>query len=219
MITKKSTNKGRFVEGKSGNPSGRPIGSRNRTTLLLEALLDGEAEAIVRKIVEKAKEGNLHALQMCLDRVLPAAKDRTVQFDLPPSQTLKDVSSGMRTITAAVSQGQLTPNEGETISRTLGQRRCDGLSGPSAARRETGARPLSRWQQNPNREELSIETGKATAFKWPRIKWGDESRSKKTYRTSGVPGTHPQSLGRSAERGCPAGAAVDQAPGGLSAAP
>jgi len=121
MITKKSTNKGRFVEGKSGNPSGRPIGSRNRTTLLLEALLDGEAEAIVRKIVEKAKEGNLHALQMCLDRVLPAAKDRTVQFDLPPSQTLKDVSSGMRTITAAVSQGQLTPNEGETISRTLGQ--------------------------------------------------------------------------------------------------
>ena len=31
-----------FKPGKSGNPSGRPHGSRNKATLALEALLDGE---------------------------------------------------------------------------------------------------------------------------------------------------------------------------------
>jgi Family of unknown function (DUF5681) len=37
---------GRFQKGQSGNPSGRPRGARNKTTLAAEALLDGEAENI-----------------------------------------------------------------------------------------------------------------------------------------------------------------------------
>ena len=119
MTVKKKTNNGRFSAGKSGNPAGRPLGIRNQRTLFLESPMDGDAESLIRKVVELAKAGNLHALGMCMDRLLPVAKDRTVQFDLPPSETLKDVSSGMRSITAAVCEGQLTPNEGETISRTL----------------------------------------------------------------------------------------------------
>jgi hypothetical protein len=38
-----------FKPGHSGNPNGRPKGVRNKTTLAVEALLDGEAEAITRK--------------------------------------------------------------------------------------------------------------------------------------------------------------------------
>ena len=41
-----------FVLGKSGNPIGRPVGARNKTTLAVEALFDGEAEALTRKVVE-----------------------------------------------------------------------------------------------------------------------------------------------------------------------
>jgi len=41
-----------FEPGKSGNPNGRPKGARNRTTVLAEGLLDGEAEAITRKPIE-----------------------------------------------------------------------------------------------------------------------------------------------------------------------
>src|SRR5215470_16664338 len=40
-----------------GNP-GRPKGAQNRTTRLIEALLEGEAEAIGRKCIERAKEGD-----------------------------------------------------------------------------------------------------------------------------------------------------------------
>ena len=35
------TKQGKFKKGTSGNPSGRPIGSRNRATLLAEQLLEG----------------------------------------------------------------------------------------------------------------------------------------------------------------------------------
>jgi Family of unknown function (DUF5681) len=45
MLEKTDTKQGaRFRKGQSGNPSGRPRGARNKTTLAVEALLDGEAE-------------------------------------------------------------------------------------------------------------------------------------------------------------------------------
>ena len=64
-----------FESGQSGNPKGRPKGSRNKTTLLAESLLEGDADAIMRKLLEKAKEGDLTALRICLDRLLPPRWD------------------------------------------------------------------------------------------------------------------------------------------------
>ncbi|MGA8155825.1 MAG: DUF5681 domain-containing protein, partial [Rhodoplanes sp.] len=46
-----------FRPGTSGNPRGRPKGARNRATVTAETLLDGEAEAISRKLIDKALEG------------------------------------------------------------------------------------------------------------------------------------------------------------------
>jgi hypothetical protein len=43
-----------FVKGVSGNPAGRPIGSRNRKSLICEALLDGDAEGLTRRAIEMA---------------------------------------------------------------------------------------------------------------------------------------------------------------------
>jgi len=40
-----------FQKGQSGNPAGRPPGSRNKKTLVLEALLEGEAEGIARGLL------------------------------------------------------------------------------------------------------------------------------------------------------------------------
>ena len=59
----------RFKPGRSGNPEGRPRGSRNATTLALEALLGGEAETLTRKAIELAKGGDLAALRLCIDRL------------------------------------------------------------------------------------------------------------------------------------------------------
>jgi hypothetical protein len=47
-----------FLPGQSGNPAGRPRGSRNKKTLFLESLLDGESEALMRRLIGLAKMGD-----------------------------------------------------------------------------------------------------------------------------------------------------------------
>jgi hypothetical protein len=45
--------------GESGNPKGRPHGSRHAVSLAVESLLDGEAAVLTRKCIELAKGGDL----------------------------------------------------------------------------------------------------------------------------------------------------------------
>src|ERR1043166_9359171 len=72
-----------FQKGCSGNPQGRPLGARNAATVIAEQLLDGEAEAITRKVIELAKQGDLTAVRLCLERIVPPRRDRPVHFTLP----------------------------------------------------------------------------------------------------------------------------------------
>ena len=63
--------------------AGKPKGTRNRTTLALEALLDGEAEALTRKAIEMALTGDGAAMRLVMDRILPPRKERPVMFAMP----------------------------------------------------------------------------------------------------------------------------------------
>ena len=83
---------GQFAKGKSGNPNGRPKGSRNAATLALESLLDGQAEALTQKAIKLALGGNLMALRICMDRILPPRKDRPVAFEIPAITGIEDRS-------------------------------------------------------------------------------------------------------------------------------
>ena len=67
-----------FPKGQSGNLSGQPAGSRNNTALLVEALMDGESEAVSRVAIAKALDGDMLAIRPILDRSAPARKERNV---------------------------------------------------------------------------------------------------------------------------------------------
>ncbi len=121
MSTKGKKSSGQFAKGTSGNPSGRPAGSRNKATLLMEALLEGEAEQLTHKAIELAKAGDTRALKLCLERLAPPCKDRLVQFDLPPARNLNEVALGVEYILAAISEGKITPPEGELLSRIVAE--------------------------------------------------------------------------------------------------
>jgi hypothetical protein len=82
-----------FVKGRSGNPRGRPVGARNRKTLVAAVLLDGESEALTRKAVELALAGDPTALRLCIERILPPCRERAVRFELPPIENAADVSA------------------------------------------------------------------------------------------------------------------------------
>src|SRR5207248_2441793 len=58
-----------FEKCQSGNPAGRRAGRGSARPRLRNLLLDGEAQALTRKAVELALDGNTMALRMCLDRI------------------------------------------------------------------------------------------------------------------------------------------------------
>ena len=47
----------KFQPGQSGNPAGRPLGSRNKKTIAVEELLAEQAEAAVKNILRRADGG------------------------------------------------------------------------------------------------------------------------------------------------------------------
>lgn len=122
-----SRNSGRNTDGTfaPGNP-GKPKGARHKATRAALAMLEGETEALTRKAVELALEGDTTALRLCLERIAPPRKDVPVTFDLPPMQSAGDAAKAACAVLAAVADGDLTPQEGahimaliETYRRTL----------------------------------------------------------------------------------------------------
>lgn len=109
-----------FPKGVSGNPKGRPRGALNKTTMAVRELLDGEAEALTRRAVELALEGDVTALRICLDRVSPVPKDRPVAFTMPENlcnaETLPRITAS---ILQSVATGEITPSEAERLSSVV----------------------------------------------------------------------------------------------------
>ena len=96
--------------------SGRPRGARHKATLAAEALLDGEAEGLTRKAVEAALGGDMAALRLCLDRIVPPRRERPVNFKIPPLKSAEDAAVAMAAITEAVAAGELLLGEAESAS-------------------------------------------------------------------------------------------------------
>jgi hypothetical protein len=113
------SNGGKFGAGQSGNPAGRPKGARNQATRAIEALLDGEAEALTRKAIEMALHGDGPALRLCLDRLCPPRKDRPVPFALPAIATAADAVKASAALVAAVAEGELTPSEAADFGKLV----------------------------------------------------------------------------------------------------
>jgi hypothetical protein len=108
-----------FEKGESGNPAGRPRGSRNRTALLMENLLSYEAEAIGRKAVEMAIKGDMAAIRLCMDRLAPPRKEEPIAFELPPLEKPADSVAAAATLVAAVAEGELTPSEAAQLAKVI----------------------------------------------------------------------------------------------------
>ena len=100
-----------FPPGVSGNPRGRPKGSRNKSTLMMAALLEGDAEAIINKLIEKAKSGDVTALRICAERLLPLRRDRPVELDLPPITTTADAIADRKQSSRHVQMARCRPQK------------------------------------------------------------------------------------------------------------
>jgi hypothetical protein len=109
----------KFAKGQSGNPSGKPKGCRNATTILFDELLKANAKDLIEKAIEMAKGGDGPALRLCIDRLAPARKDRPVWFDLPEMKEARDAVNASAAIVAAVANGDLTPMEASELGKLI----------------------------------------------------------------------------------------------------
>jgi hypothetical protein len=110
-----------FQPGQSGNPAGRPKGALNRSTVAALALLEGEAEALTRKAVEMALAGDVVALKLCLERLVPPAKERVIPAGAVrlPKLTKRNVDESTAEVVGAVAEGRITPTEGERLVKLI----------------------------------------------------------------------------------------------------
>ncbi len=108
-----------FPKGVSGNPAGAPRGSRNRATLALDALAEGEASDVLRAMVERAKGGDTAAATLILSRAWPQRKGRPTPLDLPPVKSAADLTAAMGALVAAMADGTLTPEEAQAAAAVM----------------------------------------------------------------------------------------------------
>ena len=115
-VTVLRTSAGRFSPGQSGNPAGRPKGARNRTTVLAEALREGEAEAIRDKLVDGALAGDRVLLKFCAGLLFAKPGPRPIELDLAPGQET-DPLAVLAAATRAMADGEIAPSEAVAIAR------------------------------------------------------------------------------------------------------
>jgi hypothetical protein len=100
---------------KPGNP-GRPPGSKNKITQMVEQLAEGQAEQLIQKVLELAQAGDVACLRMILDRLWPLRKGQPVNVVMPPINTPQDVVSAIASIWTGIRDGRLTPDEASALS-------------------------------------------------------------------------------------------------------
>jgi Family of unknown function (DUF5681) len=105
-----------FQPGQSGNPMGKPKGALNQTTRAAQELLDGKAQALTRKAVELAQDGNVVPLRLCLERLIPPRKDRPINLKLPQVDGVGDIPKALGALLEAVADGGITPQEGQAVA-------------------------------------------------------------------------------------------------------
>lgn len=105
---------GQFAPGVSGNPRGRPKGSRDKKTLLLQKLVDDDGDVVVRRLLLAARAGEEYAVRLVVERLLPK-RERRVDVDLARVETAGDVARAVADVIDLVASSDLTIEEGRAL--------------------------------------------------------------------------------------------------------
>jgi len=114
----------KFKKGQSGNPYGKKPGTHNKRTVLAK-FLEPHAENLINKAVELALEGDVNALKLCVDRLLPRITSQPVEFDMSEFdiENIDNLSVIGKKIISAIYIGSISPEEGQRLMNILDNQR------------------------------------------------------------------------------------------------
>jgi hypothetical protein len=111
----------RYEKGQSGNPKGRPKGSRNRLSRRLQDTLDADLDQLVGVLRTKALAGDIRALKLIVERILPIPKDEPIQISeaLPAVTSAKGAVAYATVILRSIGRGEVTPSEAANVMHVV----------------------------------------------------------------------------------------------------
>jgi hypothetical protein len=145
----------RFKKGNTPGP-GRPRGSRNKATILLEQLAADGTEQVVRAVMQGVKDRNMRAVAIAAARLWPRPRGRVVAIDLPAVETAAGVVQAQAAVVAAMAAGELSPEEAAEIVTVLdaqcraiqahvNEQRIDALEQERRREQEQKRKPAPEW--------------------------------------------------------------------------
>ena len=123
MTDKKKAPPHAWKPGQSGNPKGKPHGTRNKATMMVLQLMEGAAAEITKTVLDAARGGDLGAAKLVLERLAPPMRERPVNIELPDTGTLEGCSQAQSAILQSVGVGDLLPSEGAVLAGIVENRR------------------------------------------------------------------------------------------------
>jgi hypothetical protein len=129
----------------SGNPAGRPVGSRNKQTLAAEAALFAHAQELVENLVARAQRGEPAAMRIAMDRILPTGRGRPLPIELPPVRSAEDAQAAVGVIMDALKAGALSAREGADLINVVTA--LTRLNGAIALIQKTARREVAKAAQ------------------------------------------------------------------------
>jgi hypothetical protein len=86
---------------------------------MAQALLEGEAEILVRKLIELGKAGDLQALKVCIDRLCPSMKAQAapIKVHIPETGNIADIAN---CFIKAAADGLLPPDVAAQLVAAVG---------------------------------------------------------------------------------------------------
>ncbi len=112
----------KFQPGSSGNPGGRPKGIKDKR-VALRSLFESHADKLAKQAINLALAGDVQALRICVDRIIPPVREDRLQIDLPPIADAAGCAEAQDVITRAVATGELLPSQGEALAGLVEHRR------------------------------------------------------------------------------------------------
>jgi hypothetical protein len=108
-----------FAKGQSGNPAGRPAGSRNKFTREMQEALEESGLPLIQRLFELAGDGNTGAMRQCLDRLI--GKHRPSSVALPAPDSPNYVVTALSEIHRALGAGEIASDEASRLVDFVGR--------------------------------------------------------------------------------------------------